>query len=773
MKLTGEQIKRLGIFFFYDSQGIVDDYVMTMLSGMNRHFSELLIVCNGKLSSEGRAKFESLKGSQILVRENKGYDVWAYKTAMEYYGYDRLAQVDELILFNYTIMGPVSGQSLDAMFTRMNKQDIDFWGITVHHGAPFDVWGILEEHFLPVHIQSHFIAIRNSMLKSYEFQEYWNSRPLIRVYEEAVAYHEAIFTKRFSDMGYKWAVLCDTRELIDQTLYPMFNMPVEMIRDYGCPFFKRKLFFYDIKEKLQENRNQVALALYEYLRQHTEYDVNQILQNLLRTVPMTDVVEGLNFNYIVEETDVAKVSAAIVIDTRYTGLSQLPLKELKQTADIIFIGDRKVLGDCQKLSEEEYYFIETDKSNFTNAYYALNEIKQEYEYYCFLANDEQNYIDIRNDNHSYKGIIDESMVGDSGFRAGILRLFQKNPRMGLAYPPNPVHGGFFAALNTPSRERMDCMKSFFIREGEQIEDAFLVGCVWQFTGCFWCRGEIIRGFIERYPKTSWEKVSKNQNIVFSAALSVWAQRQSYYAARIYSKGLAQNYLTNEERMLRCINGVSYNDKLNFSGLCDSIGIKNQHARCYAYYDYGDGFLNLYRQKVDVDYDSLSDGVIAIHIPVPEGVKQVRLQLAEGLFSIAEGATCDNPALEVTVQGGIRDGRYDIFNNPYPQYRIKGDFTECREFIMSFETLSFFYSTESLDSFLNMLGEKNGELSRLSLELNDYHNDCYNKKVRLKQLEERLEELKCERDVLEQFRQEVTNSRTFRLLHMFDRKRGKK
>ena len=77
MRLSGtENIRRLGIFFFYDKDGVVDDYIPHLLEDLKKNLSELLIVCNGGLTAEGRAKFTGL-ASEILVRENKGYDVWA------------------------------------------------------------------------------------------------------------------------------------------------------------------------------------------------------------------------------------------------------------------------------------------------------------------------------------------------------------------------------------------------------------------------------------------------------------------------------------------------------------------------------------------------------------------------------------------------------------------------------------------------------------------------------------------------------------------------
>ena len=70
--------KRLAIFFFYDKDGIVDGYVDVLLGGLNEVVEDFVVVVNGKLSAEGRKRFEA-HTQYVLVRENVGLDAWAYK----------------------------------------------------------------------------------------------------------------------------------------------------------------------------------------------------------------------------------------------------------------------------------------------------------------------------------------------------------------------------------------------------------------------------------------------------------------------------------------------------------------------------------------------------------------------------------------------------------------------------------------------------------------------------------------------------------------------
>ena len=116
MATLGEDPKRLGIFFFFDAQGVVDSYVETLLADMVKNLSELTIVVNGELTAKSYAKLGAFTDN-IILRENKGLDAWAYKTALESYGWERLVEFDEVVLFNATIMGPV--HPFEEMFTEM------------------------------------------------------------------------------------------------------------------------------------------------------------------------------------------------------------------------------------------------------------------------------------------------------------------------------------------------------------------------------------------------------------------------------------------------------------------------------------------------------------------------------------------------------------------------------------------------------------------------------------------------------------------------------
>ena len=98
MFINSENAKRLAIYFFYDRRGIADRYVPYFLDDLKKNVSEIFIVCNGRLQEDSRKVLE--RYGTVMRRENKGFDVWAYKSALESFGWEKLQSYDEVIMMN-------------------------------------------------------------------------------------------------------------------------------------------------------------------------------------------------------------------------------------------------------------------------------------------------------------------------------------------------------------------------------------------------------------------------------------------------------------------------------------------------------------------------------------------------------------------------------------------------------------------------------------------------------------------------------------------------
>ena len=122
-------VKRLGIFAYFDADGIVDDYVAYLVSEVGKYCVRQVCIINGTLTAESEEKLRAA-GGEIVFRENRGYDITAYRDALLA---QDLSEIDEVLFYNQTIFGPVC--PLDAMFRKMEAQDVDFWGLSRHKGC--------------------------------------------------------------------------------------------------------------------------------------------------------------------------------------------------------------------------------------------------------------------------------------------------------------------------------------------------------------------------------------------------------------------------------------------------------------------------------------------------------------------------------------------------------------------------------------------------------------------------------------------------------------
>lgn len=142
-------MRRIAFYFFYDAQGVVDDYIIYKLRKLREHVDAVFFISNSELMAESLSKVEPVV-DVLHFRENIGFDVWAYKEAIEKFGWERLAEYDEAVFLNYTFFGPIFPFS--EMFTELEKVNVDFWGISAHQDvSPNPFTGIDK---LPFHIQS-------------------------------------------------------------------------------------------------------------------------------------------------------------------------------------------------------------------------------------------------------------------------------------------------------------------------------------------------------------------------------------------------------------------------------------------------------------------------------------------------------------------------------------------------------------------------------------------------------------------------------------------
>ena len=128
--------------------------------------------------------------NKVIYRENKGYDVTAYKEGILHLFRENLLD-KELVLCNNSFFAPI--YPFDEMFKTMADKEYDFWGITsaAKHGD------------IPYHIQSYFYLFRENVVKSNEFISFFQNMKEIKNYQDAVESVELKLTNYLINYGYK------------------------------------------------------------------------------------------------------------------------------------------------------------------------------------------------------------------------------------------------------------------------------------------------------------------------------------------------------------------------------------------------------------------------------------------------------------------------------------------------------------------------------------------------------------------------------------------
>lgn len=377
-------MRRIAIFFFYDNQGKVDTYIEYFLKALKQDGIDTLFVVNGKIDEKSQQRIKTYV-LDILVRENFGFDVWAYKCGLEYLGYNNICAYDELILLNHTNFGPIF--PLSEMFSEMEqRKELDFWGITKSFGNDADI---------PPHIQSHFTVIRKRMLQDERFAQYWQNCPEISSFQDALYKHEFVFTKYFASLGYKWDVYVNIDEYKGNVSNPLLVYPLDCVCNKRSPIIKRKSFFLEDGWLYETRLGGQLPGLMTYLKNETDYEVGMIWENMLRTQSMATLTKTLSLYHVSAkpQNDKANYKLAIVIDLNDANTFswiQPYLKKLPENSDIyVYLSNsiQKQKINCI-LKDSNFCCFLYDKRTSLPAIWQENDKLTEYDAVWFI-NDER------------------------------------------------------------------------------------------------------------------------------------------------------------------------------------------------------------------------------------------------------------------------------------------------------------------------------------------------------------------------------------------------
>ena len=576
MILDRKSSKRLAIYFIYDGEGKVDDYIPYMLEDLTQNVDDLFVVINGQLQEEEKDKLYKYT-DRILERENVGMDVWAYKESIETLGWEKLESYDEIVMMNYTIMGPV--YPLQEAFDTMAVKDLDFWGLTKFHKTDFDPFGTMPEGYIPEHIQSHFIVVRKSMVKSESFHKYWEEMPMINGYKESVGRHEAAFTKHFADKGFKWEVYVNTDDLEGFTYHPIIGASVRLLRDKRCPVFKRRSFMQDYSVVMSENCGQEGYELYRYLKEETDYDMDLLWDNLLRVENMADLKKNLQLNYFLPsrqsdypEEELKKKKIALFMHMYFPDLIEECYKyarSMPEHADIYITTDseekrEKILDrfkslPCNKLKVTVVGNRGRDVGPFLMD---ARDVIMDYDYICHTHDKKVGQVKPMSLGAGFSYKCFENILTTRDYVKNIIKTFEENNRLGMLMPPPPIHGEFYFVAGMEWGPNFEVTRQLAEELGIRVSMKKDKEPVSPLGSVFWARPRALRALFDKkwtYDDFPKEPVGSDGTILHAVEriYGFCVQHEGYYPAWAMCDSSAAMELTNLNFFLRDIDEIIF------------------------------------------------------------------------------------------------------------------------------------------------------------------------------------------------------------------------
>lgn len=247
-------MRTLGILTIYDSQGIIDNYLLYYARSLKEAVENLIIVINGNIEAEGLHDLYQIS-DKIIIRENAGYDVGGYKAALEKYGKDYILQYDQVVFSNDTCFGPFI--SFKSIFEYMNQKTGDFWGFEYIDNDYLSIMG------------TFFIVFRRSAMRDvFNFYIQLDTENMSR--NDVVRIAEIGLFNFLVSRNYKFTYYSD----IDN--YDMYQSPNYCTKKCSIPLMKKRCF--DPVKYKKDN----CIDLLKYISEQYDYDINFILDTVKR-----------------------------------------------------------------------------------------------------------------------------------------------------------------------------------------------------------------------------------------------------------------------------------------------------------------------------------------------------------------------------------------------------------------------------------------------------------------------------------------------------------
>ncbi len=561
---------RLGILAMHDKDGIVDDYILYLLNDIKQVLNHIIIVCNGDMKKSAIVKLKEYT-NDIFIRPDIGYDAGAFKDVLEnLLGWDKVYQYDELVILNDSFFGPF--ESFSSIFEKMDLIKADFWGLTSQPQTecPYEVYGM---NTMPYHIQPYFLVIRNNLMKSYIFREFWRTMEQVESYIQAVINYELRMTQFFNSHGFQGAVYVDITSIIEKNtvekLILIYEYAYQLISINHMPVIKKRYFVTSQDSGLIHSINEDILRTMHYIEHETKYDVNLIWKNLIRNYDPVELKQSIHLEYILpyktqtclkrEKNEVAVIAHLYYEDLLNESFNYL--KNVPGDMDIFITVQNTETAKliCERYSKEEFRHIEVriveNRGRDVSALLVgCQDILMKYKYLCFVHDKKTSgNIGPAKIGMSYMYMLWENMLKSEYYIENIIYLLEKEKHLGVLVPPSPYHGDY---LNNYGNEWTCCYSGT-----RALAEKMKLKCImssenppYTLSTAFWCKTQALKSLFEfgfKYEDFPKEPLPSDGSIghYIERILAYVAQHEGYTTGIVMNESFASLQISNYNYML--------------------------------------------------------------------------------------------------------------------------------------------------------------------------------------------------------------------------------
>lgn len=450
-------MRRTILFRLTDPDGATDDLVSHLLHGLRPHAERVIVIADDEPPPQSGDRLAALCDSvTVVARDPEGErhsSDWRTQcaAALATVGSEDLADADEVLIVDDRIIGPI--HDFSELFTRMDGITADLWGLTSAVTVTPD--GSSAED-----LSTSWLGVRADLLAHPDWRAYWEAE------EQDVG--PATFLAR---RGHRWVTAWP------RTDYPgvdPFHTAADLLVRDGCPVVPAALLAGEPSR--WEQQGVLGRRVLTQL-ESADFPLRTLWRGLARRAEPRHVYTNLSLLEVLPEADsgwrpdpaprvgvLAHIYYDDMVEAMMRHIGTIPVP---YTLDVTTDTERKRASILRQLEGHDVAsvtvrVVESNQGRDTSAFLIGQRdvlLSDDFDLIC-RVHSKKSPQDAANVASLFRDHLYDNLLASSGYVAEVLRLFEENPTLGMAFPPvinigYPTLGHAWFANREPARALAD------------------------------------------------------------------------------------------------------------------------------------------------------------------------------------------------------------------------------------------------------------------------------------------------------------------------------